>query len=251
MSGGVRPAAGSTLGSKSQATSPDHQARAVINWITTTLPRDAEKGYAAGTLPLSALLADAYRPFGARTGVPSIVYFFTAKDDDKLVKFDASVFGDERVGVSSRFFNCLKISLDHMSSDAERKLYGGAEPMVVVLDDEGREVKRVGGWDLTGSRILKLMEVAFKDRYGIQLSAFLAKESRVLETLDRVYWELKDLETEMTAARDHLAKHDCDRGRRLVKELEGDIAKQEAEKAKALEEEKKLLEASAAGGSKP
>lgn len=238
--------AGSTLGGKgaSVTPSPSRQARTSISWISAVVPRSQDEGYAGSLLPLSSFYAPEWRPQGFREGLPTIVYFFTAKDDDKLLKFDATVFGDERVGVSARFFNCLRVSLDAMSP-ADRKAWGGDQPTVVVLDSKGQTAKRFDGWATSGAGVFKSLEVTFKERYDLNLAGLLAKEARILDTLDKVYWELLDLQEDMKQKQEHLAKHDCEPGRKAVKEIEDDMAKLEKERTKAIEDEQKLLEAPA------
>jgi hypothetical protein len=211
-----------------------------IQWLGARLPKSRGAGYGESALPLSALLQKEHRPAGMRDGFPTVIYFYTSKNDDKLLQFDAKVFGDERVGVSSRFFNCVRISLDEMT-DAEREQYGGSEPAVFVLDASGALAKKHLGWGTVGANLFKTLEVVFKDRYGLQLAGLLAKEGKILDTLDKVYWDLKDKETELSSVNEHLAKHDCERGRRELKEVQEEIAQLEQQRKKALEEEKALL----------
>jgi hypothetical protein len=162
------------------------------------------------------------------------------------VQFEGKVFGDERVGVSSRFFNFIRISLDLMDP-ATRNNYGGDSPSIYLFDGEGKEAKKFQGWDASGQALYKTMEVAFKVRYGSVLATLLAREGRILDSLDKIYWDMKDVEEKLTQAKDHIAKHDCDRGRRELKELESDMAKLEADRTKLIDEETKLLDPNAAG----
>ncbi len=236
-------------GSRSSTTpSPARLERTVIGWIGADLPRTEEKGYATDTLPVSALITtESLRPAALRPELPTLIYFFTAKDDTKLVDFDARVFGDERVGISGRFFNCIRIALDEIRSSSERKVYGGDEPLIIVFETSGKEVKRHSGWEVQGTNLFKTMDATIKSTFGKSLTAILNKEAQILDVLDRTYWDIEDLKVELKEAQDHLTKHDCERGRRNVKEVEEEIAKIEAERAKALEEERNLLNL----GSKP
>lgn len=214
----------------------------MIGWIGADLPRTQEKGYAEDTLPVSALITnESFRPAALRPELPTLIYFFTAKDDTKMVDFEARVFGDERVGISGRFFNCVRIALDEIRSASLRKTYGGDEPLVIVFETSGKEVKRHSGWEVQGLSVFKTMDATIKATFGRTLTAILAKEAQILDILDRTHWELEDLKVDLKEAQDHLAKHDCERGRRNVKEVEDEMAKIEAERAKAIEEERGLL----------
>lgn len=206
------------------------------------LPKAQGAGYGASSLPLAALFSDEYLPDLARKGIPSIVYFYTTKDEAKFLKFEEAAFKDERLGVASRWFNFVKISLDHIPSDADRKLYGGDAPAVLFLDAQGAVQKRLDGWKTDADDVIKLLDPAFRSHYGAPLGPVLAKLARILDILDRTHWSLQDLGTDLKAAEDHLVAHDCDRGRREVQEINADAEKLRAERAKALEEEKKLLE---------
>ncbi len=215
------------------------------------LPKAQGAGYGASSLPLSALFTDDYLPDLARKGIPSVVYFYTTKDEAKFLKFEEAAFKDERLGVASRWFNFVKISLDHIPSAEDRKLYGGDAPAVLFLDAQGVVQKRLDGWKTDADDLLKLLDPTFRLHYGAPLGPFLTKLAKILDVLDRTHWSLEDLATDLKAAEEHLVSHDCDRGRREVKEIKDDSDKLRAERTKALEEEKKLLEglkAPASGG---
>lgn len=213
-----------------------------MDWIGTNLPQAGGAGYAESALPLSQLLAEGNRPAGTRAGLPAIVYFYSVKNDDKLLEYESNVFGDERIGVGSRFFNCFRICLEDIRSASDRKAYGDNEPTVIFLDATGVELARHGGWRVNSATIYRSMERTFDAHYRKDLGKILAKEAKVLEALDRAHWDAEELKTELQEAKEHLERHDCERGRRMVREVTAELAKLEEDRQKALEEEKKLFE---------
>ncbi len=212
-----------------------------MRWLPGELATGGGGEYGATVLPLSALTEEGHRPGGFRVGLPVLVYFYSGRNDDKLMSYEGTVFLDERVGFSSRFFNCVKISLDDIRDAGVRESYGGVTPTVVVLDSAGKELKRLKGWDTDAADVFKGMEVAFKNHTGKLLAAVVEKEARILQSLDRIHWSMEDLKQEMKDTEDHLAKHDCERGRRELVETREDIAKLEKEREKVMAEEAEML----------
>lgn len=216
-------------------------ARSSINWLGTDLARDREAGYATSSLPLSALLEKAHRPMGTREGLPSLFFFYSALDDEKLAKFEDKVFTDERVAIGSRFFNFFRVSVDDMRSKADRTRYGKGGVSVHLLDVDGKTYKVLKGWTLTGNKVFRAMESLVKARYKKRLGRILAKEGKILAVLDETHWKIEDLKFDLAEIKTHLEKHNCQRGRRLVKELTTKIDAQKKQREKALEKERALL----------
>lgn len=222
--------------------SPERAQRVTVRWLPASLPMSAGGEYGESALPLATLASENQRVGGYRAGLPLLVYFYSARNDEKLLDFEGRVFYDERVGFSSRFFNCLRISLDEIRDAGVRKSYGGEEPALFVLDREGKQLKRLDGWRTESVELFKGMESAFKETTGKALAGLVEKEARILQNLDRIHWEVEDLKESIKDTETHLASHDCDRGRRELAESQADMAKLAAEKAKVLDEEAKLLE---------
>ncbi|MSR75163.1 MAG: hypothetical protein EXS14_06825 [Planctomycetes bacterium] len=222
--------------------SPERLTRVAIRWLSAELPAGGGGEYGATTLPLSALTEVGHRPGGFRAGLPLLVYFYSARNDDKLMSYEGTVFLDERVGFSSRFFNCLKISLDDIRDAGVRESYGGSAPTVVVLDGSGKELKRLKGWGTDAADVFKSLEVVFKEHTGKLLASVVEKEAKILQNLDRIHWDQEDLNAELKDTEDHLTKHDCERGRRELVELRVDMAKLTKEREKVIADEAKLLE---------
>jgi hypothetical protein len=239
------PAAGRRtprLGSGRTTPSPARLARTTMKWLGGDLPMKGGEGYAAQALPISSLLADEFRPAGAQADVPSIVYFASAADDKQLQRFEAQAFGDERIGVSSRFFNCFRFTLEDLPP-AQQKLYGdGTEgPKVLLLDKSGSVVKTFDGWKTDSSKIFRSMKVMVKVAYEKDLAGILPKEGKILDTLDKAHYELTILDAQRKVVAERLAKKECQSCRKVLGKLESKIEKMKAEREQALVDEKKLL----------
>lgn len=164
-------------------------------------------------------------------GLPSIVFLYTELDEEKALTFEDAVFADERVGLSSRFFNCIRISLDDIPSARIRKQYGaGKGPSILVLDADGKELKRHSGWKTTGARLYSTMSSVLRARSKISLASLLRKEGQLLKKIDEVYWAIEDAKFDL-----------ADMEKRKGKSAERQRQKLEAKIAKLQEEHKKLL----------
>lgn len=243
--GGNQPGIGRRtprLGSGRTTPSPARLARTTIKWLGGELPAKGGDGYAAQALPLSSLIADEFRPAGARADVPSIVYFASAADDQALQRFEDQAFGDERIGVSSRFFNCFRFTLEDLSP-AQQKLYGnGTEgPKVVLLDKTGATVKTFDGWKTNSAKLYRSLAVMVEVAYEKDLGAILPAEGKILDTLDKAHYELLILDAQRKVVSERLDKKECQSCRKVLGKLDSKIEQMKAEREQALEDEKKIL----------
>ena len=200
------------------------------------MPTAAEAGYGASELPLSHVVLGDSAPAGLVASLPTVVYLYTDIDEDKVATFEERLFLDERVSVSSRFFNCVRISLDDIVSARVRKQYGGGKkPVLLVLDVGGEELKRFVGWKTTGSRLFSTMGAVLKShRSRMSLARLLRKEGQFLKKIDEAYWKLEDAKFDLG----ELAKRKGKSAARQTAKLEAEIAKLEkAYRALVSEEE--------------
>ena len=230
-------------GAESRTTpSPARAQRTTIDWVGTDLPRRGSDGYASEqALPLSFLAADSHRPAKAKAGRPTLVYFASTADDMKLQVFEG-LFLDERIGVSGRFFNMLRISLDDLPRQ-DQKVYGDGSngPKFVVLDASGAEVATLDGWRTTAPELLKVMEPQVKATYAKDLKRVLEAESKILDTLDKTHYELEILAAQRKVVAERLAEKECASCRKVMGKLESKIARTEKEREEAVALEAKVL----------
>jgi hypothetical protein len=233
---------GQRLGKSSTTGCPARQIRTTIDWMGTLPPRSESFGYAASTLPLKALLSKPHAPKGTRSDLPSIVYFADASDDEALLRFERNAFLDERVGVASHFFNCFRIGYEDLNA-AEKKLYGdGSEgPRVVVMAANGKILRTFKGPHLTATKLSKTMSAVVKKHYKRSLTTVLAREGKVLDELDRTYYETKVLEAQRKVVEERLAEKECASCRKVLGKLERKLAETRKEREAALASERKIL----------
>jgi hypothetical protein len=200
----------------------------------TDLPRGGGDGYSGGYLPLSSLIKTDERPMGFREGLASIVYLYSDQDPDKGVKFEGEAF-DDRVGVTSRLFNCLRLCVDDISSDAVRKeLKADRGPVVYVFSADGEMVKCLGGWTLKGATLYNVMAALVKSQHKLNMAAFLRTENELLKEIDAAYWKIEDARFDLS----ELKQRDGKSAERQIEKLEAEIAELEKqhEELKAKEE---------------
>ena len=214
--------------------SPTRTERVTVEWADADLPTAGEAGYGAGTLPLSHLVNEDHRPSRFVSGLPTIVFLYTEVEEEKALTFEDSVFGDERVGLSSRFFNCIRISLDDIPSESVRKQYtSGKGPAIFVLDAEGKELKRLTGWKTSGARLYKTMSSVLKARSKISLASLLRKEGQFLKKIDEAYWKLEDAKFDLN----EMASRKGKSAERQRQKLEAKIVALKADYKKLLDAE--------------
>lgn len=230
-------------GAESRTTpSPARSQRTTIDWVGTDLPRRGGSEYAsAQALPLSAFASDANRPARAKAGRPSVVYFASTADDMKLQAFEG-LFLDERLGVSARYFNMLRVSLNDLPR-ADQKVYGDGSngPKFVVLDAAGAEIATFDGWRTSAVELLKAMEPVVKTTFAKDLSRVLEGESKILDTLDKTHYELEILAAQRKVVAARLAEKECASCRKVMGKLDDKISRSEKEREEAIALEAKLL----------
>lgn len=240
----ARGAAGRTRsklpGGGTTTPSPIRTQRAAIAWSDTELPSADGVGYGSSMLPLSSLVLEDHQPVGFRAGLPTLVYFCTEADEKKALAFEDKVFGDDRVSLSARFFNCVRISVDDIPSASLRKQYGAHKgPSIMVLDADGKELKRMVGWKTSGSKLYSTMGSVLKSRSKLSLASILRKENTLLKKIDELHWKIEDAKFDLGELAERKGKS-ADRQRAR---LRTQIAELEKEYEKLLAEEEAFLKA--------
>lgn len=201
------------------------------------LPRSYRTGYEATALPLGALFDRSDLP-GTREVKPAVIWFSKLETDEKLEK---KMFDSMEVAVSSRWFDCVRIYVDDIENKAEREDYSKTLPLLVFLDGSGREVSRVGGSAASTSAVYASMQKAAHVDFKAPLTAMVDKYRAFLKKFDKVQAKVSDLESEIAADVEHIAKHDCAPGRRRLKENEAELKPLRVEHEKLLAEEQAIL----------
>jgi hypothetical protein len=205
-----------------------------------------KEGYGESLLPMSHLVVGEVLPYGARRGIPTVVYLSTALDDEKFGAYEEKVFEDERVGVASRFFNCLRISLDRVDSKKIRRELGADRgPSILLLDAEGKTLGKKQGWGTTSEQLYRYMQRAMKRHYKINLATLLKKEGELLGKIDEAYWEIEDLKYEIGLLEE---RKDSKSAQRQIAKLRAEIEELEKKLEEVKAEEKAFLDSFATAG---
>lgn len=176
------------------------------------------------------------------------MYFFTGRDDERLIKYEAAVWNDERVGLAARLFNCYRISLDDMLLEADRKRFGKKGPNVVLIDSKGKTIKSFPGWRTTSSQVYGAMESLVNKTWKKRLGSLQPEIASILKELDELHAKLEKLKATLKSAEAHVKEHDCAPGRKRIKTTRAAIKDAEARLAKVLAKEKALLDFAGVGG---
>lgn len=220
--------------------SPIRAQRISIAWSDSDLPNSDGEGYGSSVLPLSALVLEDHRPSGFRSGLPTLVYLFTELDEKKALAFEDKVFGDDRVSLSARFFNCVRISLDDIPSASLRKQYGARKgPSILILDVDGKELKRFAGWKTSGSKLYSTLGSVLKSHSKLSLASILRKENAFLKKIDALHWKIEDAKYDLG----ELSKRKGKSAARQTTKLTATIAKLEKEYQALVAEEEAFLKA--------
>jgi hypothetical protein len=169
---------------------------------------------------------------------PAVIWFLSLNPDTKAEK---RMWDDVDVAAASRYFDCVKIYAEDIETKAEREKYAKIVPTVIMLDAKGSEVSRLVGTSASSTSIFAGMQRASTGVYSDTLTKLVAKYMTFIERLDKTQSKVDVVEMELKDHQDHIARHDCARGRKAVKECEEELDGLRAARDKVLEEEKALL----------
>jgi len=216
-----------------------------IDWIEKDLPSSAEDGYGSSSyLPLSELAKEAGGiVFDGADQVlmkPVIVYFYSGRmDEEKLEKTERKMFGNDDLAIATKFYRCLRIDADQISSEKIRALYVKKLPTLYVLNAEGKVLARKEG-ALSAPSILGELKRAYKKVHGVNLAPRIKSFSRFLDRLDKASDKVAELRARLAAAEERLARKETPRNKKKVQALLEQVEKAE-EALAALETEKEKL----------
>ncbi len=213
--------------------------RLAIEWETKHLITVERAGYSGATAPLHAIFDGEFAEIMGKAAVrPGMVWFLSLTPDPKAEK---RMFDDDNVIIASRWFNNAKVYVEDIRDNAAREQYAKTVPAVIFLDSKGNEVTRLAGSGITASSVFLAQQQVAATQFRDALATLVSRYSSFLKKLDKVSASVENLETELQEHKDHVAKHDCENGRRAIKETETDLTTAKTEKTKLLSEEKQLL----------
>lgn len=196
-----------------------------MDWMHAELPTSDAAGYGGGYLPLSSLLTPEERPVGFREGRATVVYIVSEVDPDKVSTFEQDAF-DDRVGISSRLFNCIRMCAEDIrSEEVKKELKVDRGPVIFLFGSDGKLIKTLGGWTLKGNTLYNTLSVTAKAEHRFNLATFLRKENDLLKKIDEVYWKIEDGKFDLTELRQRTGKS----AERQIEKLEAELAELQKE----------------------
>ena len=213
--------------------------RLAIEWETKHLITVERTGYSGATAPLHAIFDGEFAEIMGKAQVrPGMVWFLSLTPDPKAEK---QMFDDENVVIASRWFNNAKVYVEDIRDKAARDQYAKTVPSVIFLDAKGNEVTRLTGAGISASSVFAAQQQVAASQFRDTLATLVSRYAAFLKKLDKASATVENLETELQEHKDHVVKHDCENGRRAIKETEAELTPAKAEKTKLLAEEKQLL----------
>jgi len=156
-------------------------ARLSINWRSTATVAPA--AVTTGETEAESVAKQAQ----AAAEKPMMIYITSDDPTDKDTrKLESVVFANEKVGVGSKFFDCIKVSSGDALVDRILKDAGKATPRLVFLDRQ-YEVKDVlENSELSGGKLLKAMKSVASSEYVSSFESMIRDYIKLLNELDRL-----------------------------------------------------------------
>ena len=146
-------------------------------------PKDEVAPQAASTGDAVAN-ADAGKRYAER---PMLVYITNDDATDTLTrKLEDIGFADERVGIGSKFFRCIKVTAGNAMQDRLLKEHGKKTPRLLFIKRDYTVVSTLESKKLKPGNIVKSMARLAKSEYKDSFGTMVSKYAKLLNELDRL-----------------------------------------------------------------
>ena len=164
---------------------------------------------------------------------PMLVYVMSDDNTDTYTrKLEDVCFADERVGIGSKFFDCIKITAGDAMQDRLLAQHGKAAPRLVLITRE-YEVKDVlEKKKLSSGKIVRGMSNVVKSEYKTSFDKMVSKYAKLLNELDRLEGKKGQIADKIKRAGDNKSK---------LKKIEREKAEYEKDMENWKKEEAELL----------
>ncbi|MHC4938937.1 MAG: hypothetical protein ACYTHK_08215 [Planctomycetota bacterium] len=200
-------------------------ARLSIKWKTQSsiAPTAAATGEAEAKAAASKLIAER----------PMLVYVMSDDNTDTYTrKLEDVCFADERVGIGSKFFDCIKITSGDAMQDRILAKHGKSAPRLLLVT-RNYEVKDVlEKKKLSSGKIVRGMSKVVKSEYKTSFDKMVSSYAKLLNELDRLEGKKGQLADKRKRAGDNASK---------LKKVEREQAEYEKDMEKWRQAEAKLL----------
>jgi len=155
-------------------------ARLNIRWQST----NSVAPQAASTGDAQSADADAGKRYAER---PMLVYVTSDDATDSVTrKLEDVAFADERIGIGSKFFRCVKITAGNALQDRLLKDNGDATPRLLFVKRDYTVVATLEKKKLKPGTIVKTMARLARTEYKDSFSSMVSKYGKLLNELDRL-----------------------------------------------------------------
>lgn len=152
-----------------------------IRWETksTVAPKATTTGDTQAEAEAAAALMHAERP---------MLIYITNDDatDSTTRKLEDVAFADERIGIGSKFFQCVKVTNGNALQDRLLKETGEATPRLLFVTREYKVLATLDGRKLKPGTIVKTMAKLARAEYKDNFSSMVSKYAKLLNELDRL-----------------------------------------------------------------
>ena len=155
-------------------------ARLNIRWESTS----SVAPQAAATGDAQAADAEAGKRYAER---PMLVYVTSDDATDSVTrKLEDVAFADERIGIGSKFFRCVKITAGNALQDRLLKDNGDSTPRLLFVKRDYTVVATLEKKKLKPGTIVKSMAKLARGEYKDNFSSMVSNYAKLLNELDRL-----------------------------------------------------------------
>ena len=164
---------------------------------------------------------------------PMMVYVMADDNTDSNTrKLEDICFADERVGIGSKFFQCIKITNGNALQDRILSENGKDSPRIVLMTRDYDVLEVLEGKKISSGRLVKAMSKCVRKEYKDSFDSMVSKYAKLLNELDRLEGVKSLLADKRNRAGNNEAK---------LKKIEREQKEFEADMEKWKKAEEKLL----------
>lgn len=164
---------------------------------------------------------------------PMLVYVTSDDNTDPYTrKLEDVCFPDERIGIGSRFFKCIKITAGDALQDRVLAKHGKGSPRILILSRDYKVMGVLEGKKISSGRLVKAMSHVVRKEYKNSFDQMVSGYGKLLNELDRLEGEKALLADKVKRAGESKAK--LSKIAREKVKFEKSVAKWEAAEKKLL-----------------
>jgi hypothetical protein len=174
-------------------------ARLNIKWKTrsSVAPQAAVTGEATADQNAGRLIAER----------PMLVYVTSDDNTDTYSrKLEDVCFADERVGIGSKFFDCIKVTTGDAMQDRLLSAHGKSSPRLLFVTRDYKVTKVLEKRNLSSGKLVRAMAALARKQYKTSFDSLISKYAKLLNNLDRLEGKKGQLADSMKRAAGNKSK---------------------------------------------